>query len=708
MPVSRPRFVAIVFTLLGSITVVAAALLSSASGVSQLMICAGALLPVSGLIVERFVGTSASRAAIGFRTANSQPPKTTDSTAEDRQKFEAWREQVSQSLEEQSQQLEQQRSQLSDRMLRYREFLEYPTEETSDSTELPQSELSERDREVNQILEQEAARVYEKIRADGYRVDGHLDSAMIRQETLDVIQRVARVYSPDSENPLLETSFDQLARAASRVCLHALVLVERLPLDVQHYTIAELYNYVRKAVMAWGAWQTVSPWMTRLSRGLYAGRLAAGANPVTMGAWWVASELGRRGTQKLIDNYVDQTAVAFFNDAVRLVGNEVACVYGPGVRQRDPAWAYGAELTELQHRFPQSRDSLQAGLREITGLPLRSEYDRIYLYRCMAEHKPSGLRLAEPTILTRDERESIAKRLEQFFSSYIHGVKPSQVEEWQDSVEEHLDLRLSLTEDTTTSVTQASPLVALQSIQLFLTGAGGLSTSDALDALRPCSIYARLSSIEIKQFRDEALKEEVQAFAPPDLDPNDPLTQDFLDGLIGCCVRAPLFDPALETLLLETGRYFRRSPEEIQRALTDAWMEQLRTRTLPDAPLPRKAPIPARQLLQLLKPGESVAAIYHDLRIEPPLVQDGAESVVLRLVVLQQSEDRRLLLLTNAAEPEVLWQSSGDYQTERLSGIIIDDIAVSGGQWSERAAVGTIIVSGRFGTGYESWFAPML
>ena len=158
-----------------------------------------------------------------------------------------------------------------------------------------QVRLSEKDQEVQQILEAEAERVYEKIRANGYSKDGSVDTQLIRDEVVELIERVARVYNPDSTQPLLETSFEQLARAASRICLHSLVLLEQLPLDVKSYNIRQIHDYIRKAVMSYGAYQTAAPWLKRLSRGAYVGRLVAGANPVSLGAWWLATEIGRRG-----------------------------------------------------------------------------------------------------------------------------------------------------------------------------------------------------------------------------------------------------------------------------------------------------------------------------------------------------------------------------------------------------------------------------
>lgn len=702
MPAPRRRLFAHALTVLGSVTVIVTALLSSASGASQLLLTLGGMLPLLSLVI--------ARRTVPLMPGLADSPMPNQQTSDDREAFEAWREQVSESLQQQSEQLDRKREQLNQRMLRYREILEYPTDDpTDDASERASTELSECDREVNRILEQEAARVYEKIRADGYRIDGQLDVDTIRQETRDLIERVARVYSPDSENPLLETSFDQLARAASRVCLQALVLVEQLPLDVQHYTIAEMYNYVRTAAGAWGAWQTVAPWMTRVSRGLYAGRLAAGASPVTLGAWWVASELGRHGTKRLVDHYVDQQAVAFFHDAVRLIGNEAACIYGPGLRQRDPAWVYGAELTELQHRFPQSRASLQAGLREITGLPLRSEYDRIYLYRCLAEHKASGRRLADPTVLTRDERESIAKRLESFFQDHIHGADADAVSQWQDSVEQHLDLRLSLSEAAPAATPSGSRLDAVWSIQSFLIGAGGLSTTDASRTVGSSRLFGQLNSEQQEELRQRTDATETSAFEPPDLDPDDPLTQEFLDGLITSCVRAPLYDSALETLLIETGRYFRRGSEEMQQAIAHAWKQGLDARTLPDAPLPRRGPLPARQLLQLLQSGESVAAVYAHAEVQRAESSPDDPDQDVWLAVLQKSTDRRLLLVSGDQDGRVLWTDDGRSQAERIGGVFNDDCVITGGRWTDdQHEAGRILLPGHFGRSYQTWFGPLL
>ena len=83
---------------------------------------------------------------------------------------------------------------------------------------------------------------------------------------------------------------------------------------------------------------------------------------VCEGAWWLATELGRHGAQKLVENVVDRQAVGLLHDVITIVGTEVANVYGPGYRQRDAGWVYGTELVELASRFPASRESMTEAL----------------------------------------------------------------------------------------------------------------------------------------------------------------------------------------------------------------------------------------------------------------------------------------------------------------------------------------------------------
>ena len=264
---------------------VSTALLVIGSGI---VLCSTFFLSETRQAWATVAGVLVSLSGLFFRTQDSKPPEVED----ERTAFEEWRSMQSRLLEQQAIRLQDQQREIVTQLSRAQEVLEYPVfNQPAVQTEPEMVRLSEQDRQVHAILEEEAGRVYEKIRANGYSANGKIDIGGIRAELNTLIQRVANVYSPGSANPLLETSFEQLARSASRICLHTLVLLEQLPLDVKSYNLRQMYGYVKKAVQGYGTYQQVAPWLKHLTRGAYVGRLAAGTNPVSLGAWWLATEV---------------------------------------------------------------------------------------------------------------------------------------------------------------------------------------------------------------------------------------------------------------------------------------------------------------------------------------------------------------------------------------------------------------------------------
>ena len=137
-------------------------------------------------------------------------------------------------------------------------------------------------------------------------------------------------------------------------------------------------------------YKSTEPYWPYVNTAYYLGRFALGANPLALGAWWFVSNLGSRGAQAIAQHVINRQALALLSNLVRVIGFEVAGIYGGDFRHRDANWIYAAELTELVSQFPLSRDSLAHALREVGALQLRSEYDRIFLYRCLANRKSAG------------------------------------------------------------------------------------------------------------------------------------------------------------------------------------------------------------------------------------------------------------------------------------------------------------------------------
>lgn len=636
---------------------------------------------------------------------------------EQQQEFDRVRQALQTELEFRAERLAERERDLASRFARFHEFLEYPLEDVHAEKSSGQlQKLSEQDRSVRQLLEAEAERVYEKIRRNGYTVNHKVDVNTIREETLQLIQRVAKIYNPHSQNPLLETSFDQLARAASRICLHVLVLLEQLPVSVQHYNANKLYGYMQQAIASYGVYQKAAPWFTYLSRGLYAGRLLSATNPATLGAWWLATELGKVGAQKVIENVVDRQAIATLHDLVTVIGVEVAGIYGTGFRQRDSGWILGAELAELIHCFPMSGESLRNGLRQITALPLRSEYDRVYLYRCLADHRSVGLQLADPAMLTREEREVIARHLEAFFTSHIHGATEANLKRWREGFEQRFDLRLTLhgIRRTKSDSEQNELQKALNSLAGFLQSVAGVSVTTAMHALDGLHVSARIAESERSATIAEACRATVGvSFEPPALDPGAEITQEFLRDLATCCTVSEQPNEHVEQLACEVSHYFRRPAQDMQNSLEVAWRSRAKRHSSNPPVCDYLNDGVARAFLELRQEDEVLVFCYGDLsrmvgESEEPLPNSW-------LLGLERSDHshRRAIVLENSREPRILWESACPLKTTRTRGMFLDDAGIAGGQWLEATVAdgpaGDLMVSGSLRGGrFRSYFKDLL
>ncbi|MDG1895721.1 MAG: hypothetical protein P8J37_12520 [Fuerstiella sp.] len=631
-----------------------------------------------------------------------------EQSVDERSEFESWRQAETEELQAFAERLADRERTLAEQTIRFQEFSEYPAPQKTKSNDVQTTlRLSEADRRVRTLLEAEAERVYEKIRQNGYSAAGKIDADAIRTDVLGLIQRVAMVYSPESDNPLLETSFEDLARSASRICLHMLVLLEQLPVDIKRYNINEMYGYIQKAVQGYGAYQQVAPWLKYVTRGAYAGRMAAGMNPVTLGAWWVATELGRRGAQHVVENMVDRQAVAMLHDVVTVIGAEVSNIYGPGFRQRDAAWIFGTELTELLHQFPVSRESLSQALREVTALPLCSEYDRIYLYRCIAGHRSAGLRIEDPAMLSRTEREEIATKLETFFGQYIHGAEEYRIA-WQDDLETRFDLKLSLSGKAQRTSLEEQAEQSLTSIQSFLTAvlnvpadAASVLVADT-QLMNNVPLHRRTTLLNsLTELSAEAV------FEPPNLDPAAPTTDDFLAALMKCAVASQGCDRNIQELLLETAAYFRRTHDEALALLDTTFQKRLAACTDDHVSMKKLPPAAVQQILAAMTSGETLAFTYTQIELQHSGVAEEHDGAVL--FGLRHDDGRQHRTLLCLETHGVVWQHAGAIDASRRKGFLIDDCEIQGGEWGVDFSADAMFVSGSLtGGGYDKTFAPLL
>lgn len=546
------------------VTGLSALLLANVSNTVAILLASVAIGLLGGYLLFT-LGASRSSRADSVLAATAQASSDQWSADE----WQSWAREQASLLQSESEAVAERERRLTEKLVRYHELLEFPESQSSLDFKDDSAALSESDRHVQQILEAEAARVYEKIRTNKYLVDGRINVVAIRSDLVHLIEQVARIYQPDSKQPLLETSFNELARAFSRICLHCLALLEQLPLDVRNYTLNELFSYFQRATKAYGAYQMVSPWMQRLGRTAYAGRLAAGANPVTLGAWWLASEVAQRGTRHVVTNVIDRQAIAVLHDLVSVVGTEVANIYGPGYRQRDAAWVYGSELTELLSRFPTSRESLRLALKELTALPLKCEYDRIYLYRCLATSRSAGFLLTDPAALTRRQRDTIAVQLERFVNEVLHGIDDDVLQKWATETESRLDLRLKLGQKLGAASQSTTDVVedCVRSIWGFSISVLNAECDSTLQQMESGKLLKMLSLEQRRRLLEELQSNVQPEFNVPDLDPSCDILSVYIEELFQCAVVSSQVEAHHFALLMETAMHFRMTESEAEQVM---------------------------------------------------------------------------------------------------------------------------------------------
>jgi len=687
----------------------------------------GCLLIAGAGFVLAFTKTAASTQLPG-KDGETLQAALADLEAE-RNSLQQLRQELEIQLERRAGQLDERESQLANRLIAFQEWLEYPQpdeglEDTASAHPFVGPELEIKDRRVIELLETEAKFVYGRIRDGRYREDGQLKIDAIRNDTLDLVQRVARIYQPNCDNPLLETSVEKLLRAGSRVCLHLLVVLERLPLDLHEENFSTLHEYVRKAVKAYDVYSAAEPYLGYASRALYAGRLAMGANPLTLGITWALGELGRRGVRAAGQKFVDQQAVALLGDLVRVVGFEVAGIYGGDFRHRDPNWIYGSELADLMSRFPVSRQNLAHALREIGGLTFRNEYDRVFLYRCLSTHRSAAPPRATHEFLPPDVRQEIARKLESFFRNFVHGKTEQAVTEWQTGVETRLGLRLRIEAPTIgspASTTSASreATAAITSLIAFATAVKGRELSDlSAEKLAPETSKVAGSSTVSVALRTAA-EAPPQFFEGADIDPGSELLDAYLADLIRLAVRSEPFDVQPDDLVLETAVWLGRDAAKSRKQI-DAEYSEFAHDLLPDhAPTRKVSASATRVLLAELLPGEAPRFAYPEVRItnvaaEPRLLPGQASALKLtddsKLWLI--GTDRRLLLVAESLPQAVATSPFNDLSAMKGDGLVVSECDMSGGQWTLPGDENTfpikLAIAGGMMTRFDSWFRPLL
>lgn len=620
---------------------------------------------------------------------------------------------IEQELGQTASRLDKREQALADRLVTYHEWMEFPRplalgQPVLDDARL--AELAKKDRQLQELLKEETRGFYDNILQNKYAPEGQLLLPIVREDVINLVMRVARIYQPHVEQPFVDANLTRVFRAISRASLQMLVLLDELPIDVKTASLSTLYGYVRTAVKTWRMYKSTEPYWPYVNTAYYLGRFALGANPLTLGAWWFVGNLGSRGAQAIAQHMIDRQALAALSGLVRVIGYEVASIYGGDFRHRDANWIYAAELTELVSEFPLSRDSLSHALREFGSLELRSEYDRIFLYRCLATGKSANPgRYAASSVLTNDERRAVASRLERFLDAFIHGKSQDRIRQWKEGAERRLGMKLSIAMQATTANVQEQLIDATTSLASFLVSTKQLEPAEAIPLLEPTRIVAELPA-ERRQALLQSLRDNAPYFFEhPDLDPDGDLADKYLDDLADLNARTTPRAAAVDETLEDVAAYLRRPAKQMRSLLEKHYAAELKRRMPPAWQTPR-LPIPAvRAALDLTAdPAEPPRFLFGPAKLEWPDGQRDTTEGSGPLWLL--GFEGRLLLYTATNQPRVVWSAkTSEIRAEAQRQLLGASCRLTGGQWQLPGTVKptAIRITAPLAS-YSSYFRPLL
>lgn len=565
-----------------------------------------------------------------------------------------------------------------------------PDEGASTTPGVSTAESDEREREVLAFCRAESERLFNKVIENGYVKDGVLQPEEIYKDVTQLFEGVARIYQPNSDQPLLETSVEQILRFLHNVSLQLLVQLEQLPVDVKSFNIRETYRFMKRAMDYYGMYKKVNPYWNYAKPAIFLSRFALGANPIALGLGWTLTELASLGGKKLSSRYTRKYGLRMFHESIRIIGSETAAVYGANFRDRDPDWVFATELIELVHHFPPSRDSLEASLKEMGQLALHSEYDRVYLYRCLANRfsaKPRSSRTQG--LISMADSVQVAKKLEGLFHQFYAHEEPDRVEKWRRGLETRLGVKLQLQDRLVQPVSSSEErLSAFYSLASYLLGHKMLELDAAESRLTSSRTASALEAEALTKGLLRIRQAPPMVFDYPDHALSKPMAHDYLHDLID--FQLTVFPrESSKTLIEESAAYFREKPatwlDEIDTHCRDFVTGQL----LPEAPKAHIDSRTARALLGHLAPDERLHFLYPVSGVEGSITfQRAFKSLILLgsnrhpLSLVGFSEDAQ-----SGLEAIVLWHVGGAPLTlDHSKTFLTQAYRLQGGTWDESQA----------------------
>ncbi|MCB1076508.1 MAG: hypothetical protein KDM64_01660 [Verrucomicrobiae bacterium] len=338
--------------------------------------------------------------------------------------------------------LDGKRLELEKRLMAYGEWMEFPDFDELREGDWASMGRSERDEEVARLLGTESDGLLAKFSDGTYFTEGKFQTRLLLLDLFNFVEKVAKIYQPGSEKPILETNLEAMLKAINRASLQVILLLEELPLiEAKELNLRKVSEGVRTANKVYRKYEELSPYLEPVRYLWHGSKLLLMSNPLLAAGWIAGSELLWKGGKHIGKKALDAYLLSLVRQSLGIIAWETATIYDKTHRYRNPDWVFAVELAHLCSHFEISPDTLRGALREFGKIPLKSSYDRIFLYRCVAQHvSPRPERFCQNELLAAETREQIRKRLEQFRDGHLADAKEKELAKWRKGVETRLDL----------------------------------------------------------------------------------------------------------------------------------------------------------------------------------------------------------------------------------------------------------------------------
>ncbi|NNM28051.1 MAG: hypothetical protein HKO57_00895 [Akkermansiaceae bacterium] len=230
--------------------------------------------------------------------------------------------------------------------------------------------------------------------------------------------------------------------AINRASLQVILLLEEIPLvEAKDLNLRRVAERVRQASKVVRKYEDLQPYLEPVRYLWQGSKFLLASNPLLAAGWIAGSELIWKGGKRIGKRAIDGYLLSLMRQTLGIIAWETATIYDRTHRYRNPDWVFAVELTHLVSVFPLHRDTLHHALKELGNIPLRSSYDRVFLYRCVAQHvSPKPDRFAQADLLTEETRLTIAERLLRFFHEHVEETTPGVTDSWSQGLAQRLEV----------------------------------------------------------------------------------------------------------------------------------------------------------------------------------------------------------------------------------------------------------------------------